>query len=75
MKKKNLPLNRNGTLNNATLNAGQVAMTTGPTGYAMFSDLFFFFFTIYAQEGCRAHALHSRLSKENYISKKVACHQ
>lgn len=51
MKKKNLPLNRNGTLNNATLNAGQVAMTTGPTGYAMFSDLFFFFLQYMLRKG------------------------
>lgn len=46
MKKNILPLNRNGSVNTVALNAGQVAMTTDPTGYAMFSDPFIFFYNI-----------------------------
>lgn len=39
--KQILSLNRNRAVNAAAVNAGQVTMTTRPTGYVMFSDPFF----------------------------------
>lgn len=43
IRREKISFNRNGAVNNASLNAGQVAMTIDPTGYAMFSDPFFFY--------------------------------
>lgn len=51
MQTKSLLLNRNGAVNNAALNAGQVAIATGPTGYAMFSDPFFFLLQYMLRKG------------------------